>query len=42
MNVKEMIYIKDERIIFTPDKKEYDITDYISELVEELGKLKAR
>lgn len=26
MNVKEMIYIKDERIIFTPDKFEYDIT----------------
>ena len=28
MNVKEMIYIKGERIIFTPDKFEYDITDY--------------
>lgn len=28
MNVKEMIYIKDERIIFTPDKFEYNITDY--------------
>lgn len=28
MNVKEMIYIKGERIIFTLDKFEYDITDY--------------
>ena len=36
MNVKEMIYIKDKRIIFTPDKFEYDITD------EELEKLKRR
>lgn len=42
MNVENMIYIKDEHIIFVPDKKEYDITDYVSELVEELGKLKAR
>ena len=42
MNVENMIYIKDERIIFTPDKEEYDITDYIGELVEELGKLKTR
>lgn len=42
MNVENMIYIKDERIIFVPDKKEYDITDYVSELVVELGKLKAR
>lgn len=38
MNVKEMIYIKGERIIFTLDKFEYDI----SELIEELEKLKRR
>lgn len=42
MSIKDMFYIKDERIIFIPDKKEYDITDYFSELVKELGKLKAR
>ena len=42
MNVKEMIYIKDERIFFRPDKFEYDITDYIGELIEELEKLKRR
>ena len=39
MNVKEMIYIKDERIIFTPDKFEYDTT---GELIKELEKLKRR
>lgn len=37
-----MIYIKDERIIFTPNKFEYDITDYIGELIEVLEKLKRR
>ena len=42
VKVEEMIYIKDERIIFTPDKFEYDITDYIGELIEELEKLKQR
>lgn len=42
MNLKEMIYIKDERIIFTPYKIEYDITDYIGELIEEQEKLKRR
>lgn len=42
MNVKELIYIKDKRIIFTPNKFEYDITDYIGELIEELKKLKRR
>ncbi|HFH9839544.1 TPA: hypothetical protein ACGOWR_002227 [Streptococcus suis] len=42
MNVKEMIYTKEERIFFSPDKLEYDITDYIGELIEELEKLKRR
>ena len=42
MNVKEMIYIKEERIFFSPDKLEYDITDYIGELIKELEKLKRR
>ena len=42
MNVKEMIYIKDKHIILTPKKFEYDITDYIGELIEELEKLKRR
>ena len=42
VKVEEMIYIKDERIIFTPDKFEYDITDYIGELIGELEKLKRR
>ena len=42
VKVEEMIYIKDERIIFTPDKVEYDITDYIGELIKELEKLKRR
>ena len=42
MNVEEMVYIKDEYIIFPPDNFEYDITDYIGELIEELEKLKRR
>lgn len=42
MNSANMIYTKDERIIFAPDKQEYDVTDYVGELVEELGKLKTR
>ena len=40
--VEEMIYIKDDRILFTPYLKEYDITDYVQELTEELSKLKDR
>ena len=40
VNVKEMIYLKDNRIYFTPYLKEYDITDHIQELMEELEMLK--
>lgn len=38
VNVKEMIYLKDNH--FTPHHKEYDITDYIQELMEQLEALK--
>ena len=40
VNVKEMIYFRDNHIYFTPHHKEYDITDYIQELMEELEMLK--
>ena len=42
VKVEEMIYLKDDRILFTPYLKEYDITDYVQELTEELSKLKDR
>lgn len=42
MNVREMIYIRDQRIIFTPKKEEFNITDYIDELIEELGNIIVR
>ena len=42
VKVEEMIYIKDDRILFTPYLKEYDITDYVQELTEVLSKLKVR
>lgn len=42
VKVEEMIYIKDDRIMFTPYLKEYDVTEYVQELVEELSKLKER
>lgn len=42
MKTNDMISFKDQRIVFTPDKVAYEITDCIEELVEELGKLKAR
>ena len=42
VKVEEMIYIKDDRILFTPYLKKYDITDYVQELTEELSKLKDR
>ena len=42
VKVEEMIYIKDDRILLTPYLKEYDITDYVQELTEELSKLKDR
>ena len=40
VNVKEMIYPRDNRIYFTPYLKEYDITDHIQELMEQLEMLK--
>lgn len=38
----DMIYIKANRIILLLDQKEYDVTDYLTELVDELAKLKSR
>ncbi|MFH0357103.1 hypothetical protein ACHBHL_01085 [Streptococcus sp. A27] len=38
----DMIYIKSNRIIILLDQKEYDVTDHLTELVDELAKLKAR
>ena len=38
----DMIYIKANRIILLLDQKEYDVTDHLTELVEELAKLKSR
>ncbi|HFZ6816884.1 TPA: hypothetical protein ACG689_000189 [Streptococcus agalactiae] len=40
VNVNEMIYLKGNRIYFTPYLNEYDITDHIQELMEELEMLK--
>ncbi|MEI4362599.1 hypothetical protein [Streptococcus suis] len=40
--VKEMIYIKEDRIILSLEKEEYDVTDHLTELVDELAKLKTR
>ncbi|MDI5990276.1 hypothetical protein [Streptococcus equi] len=40
VTVKEMIYLRDNRIYFTPYFKEYDITDHIQELMEQLEELK--
>ncbi|MDW8742636.1 hypothetical protein NQZ89_10945 [Streptococcus suis] len=40
--VKEMIYLKEDRIILSLEKKEYDVTDHLTELVDELAKLKIR
>lgn len=40
VNIKEMIYLRDNRIYFTPYLKEYDITDHIQELMEKLEMLK--
>lgn len=40
VNIKEMIYLRDNRIYFAPYLKEYDITDHIQELMEELEMLK--
>ncbi|HFI0239750.1 hypothetical protein [Streptococcus suis] len=38
----DMIYIKSNRIILLLDQKEYDVTDHLTELVDELAKLKSR
>lgn len=38
----DMIYIKGNRIILALDQKNYDVTDHLTELVEELAKLKSR
>ncbi|CYU20123.1 hypothetical protein [Streptococcus suis] len=38
----DMIYIKGNRIIPALDQKDYDVTDHLTELVEELAKLKSR
>ncbi|MGX7234419.1 hypothetical protein [Enterococcus italicus] len=40
VNIKEMIYLRDNRIYFTPYLREYDITDHIQELMEQLEELK--
>ncbi|MEI4334669.1 hypothetical protein V9Z67_06970 [Streptococcus suis] len=40
--VREMIYLKEDRIILSLEKEEYDVTDHLTELVDELAKLKTR
>lgn len=40
--VKEIIYLKEDRIILSLEKEEYDVTDHLTELVDELAKLKTR
>ena len=40
MNYNEMIYLKGERIYMKPYIKEYDVTEHVKELVEELEKMK--
>lgn len=40
--IEEMIYIKGDRIYFTPFLKEYDVTDHVTTLLQELQKLKER
>ncbi|HFU4500474.1 hypothetical protein QQY92_00565 [Streptococcus suis] len=39
---KEMLYIKHDRIILVLDQTEYDVTDHLTELVDELANLKSR
>lgn len=38
----DMIFIKANRVIILLYQKEYDVTDHLTELVDELEKLKAR
>ncbi|HFI0777132.1 TPA: hypothetical protein ACGO6N_002077 [Streptococcus suis] len=40
--VKEMIYLKEDRTILSLENKEFDVTDHLTELVDELAKLKTR
>ena len=40
VTAKEMIYLKNNRIYVTTYIKEYDITDHIQELIEQLENLK--
>ncbi|HFI0035756.1 TPA: hypothetical protein ACGOTT_000664 [Streptococcus suis] len=38
----DIIFIKANRIILLLDQKGYDVTDHLTELVDELAKLKSR
>ena len=38
----DIIFIKANRIILLFDQKEYDVTNHLTELVDELAKLKSR
>ncbi|AAN00142.1 Uncharacterised protein [Streptococcus dysgalactiae subsp. equisimilis] len=38
----DIIFIKANRIILLLDQKEYDVTNHLTELVDELAKLKSR
>ena len=40
MSHNDMIYLKGERIYMKPYIKEYDVTEHVKELVEELEKMK--
>ena len=40
INFNDLIYLKDERIYMKPYIKEYDVTEHVKELVEELEKMK--
>lgn len=42
MKAKDMIYVKDNRIIFSTTKNVYDVTEHAQELIRELSKLKER
>ncbi|HEM2824083.1 hypothetical protein [Streptococcus suis] len=39
---KKMPYNKNNRTILAFEKEEYDVTDHLTELVDELAKLKTR
>ena len=38
----DIIFIKANRIILLLDQKEYDVTNHLTELVDELAELKSR